>query len=132
MKKTIISMIAVFVVSMLLGFVIHATLLHDDYSKLTNIMRSDAEQEDYFVFMLAAHVLMSVGYSLIYLRGREDKPWIGQGIRFGLLVSMAAVVPIYLIYHAVAKFPLDLTMKQIGFDTIGMVVVGLVLAFINR
>jgi hypothetical protein len=38
----------------------------------------------------------------------------------------------YLIYHAVSPFPLDLVVKQIVYDTIGVVVMGIVVAAINR
>ena len=69
---------------------------------------------------------------LIYRRGRENKAWVGQGIRFGLLWACAAVLPMYMIYHAVMPYELDLTAKQIGFDSIAIVLLGLVVAAVNR
>jgi hypothetical protein len=38
----------------------------------------------------------------------------------------------YLVYHAVAQFPLSLALKQIAFDTLGSMVLGVVVARVNR
>lgn len=55
-----------------------------------------------------------------------------QGIRFGVAVACLTVIPTYLIYHVVTPISLELAIKQIVFDTIRMVLMGIVLAWINR
>ena len=55
-----------------------------------------------------------------------------QGIRFGIAVACLTVIPTYLIYHVVTPVPLALAIKQIVFDTIRVVLMGIVLAWINR
>ncbi len=131
MKQIVISSVVLFVVSMLLGFVVHALLLSGDY-EVSGMMRSLEDQNTKFPFMLVAHVMIAVGFTLIYRRGREDKPWLGQGVRFGVLWSCATLIPTYLIYHAVMPFELALTCKQIAFDTVGVVLLGVVAAFVNN
>ena len=131
MKKIVISSVVLFFVSMLLGFVVHAMLLHGDY-EASGLMRSLEDQNSKFPFMLLAHVMIAVGFTLIYRRGREDKPWLGQGVRFGLLWSCASLIPTYLIYHAVMPFELALISKQIAFDTVAIVLLGIVVAAVNR
>jgi hypothetical protein len=84
------------------------------------------------VWMLIAHVIMAGAFVWIYSRGKESKPWLGQGLRFGLAVALLAVVPIYLIYYVVQPQPGMLVAKQIVFDTILTLVVGAVAAFIYR
>ena len=86
----------------------------------------------YLPFNIFAHLLMAIGFTWIYVRGKEDKPWLGQGIRFGLAVAIMAIIPTYLIYHAVSPYPFAIVMKQIVFDTIGVMVLGIVVAAINR
>jgi len=132
MRKFIISVVVLFVASMLLGFVVHAVLLNADYAALPSLMRPEAEAGQYMGYMLFAHVLIAIGFTWIYVRGKEDKPWLGQGVRFGLAIAVVSTIPIYLIYHAVSPFPLDLVIKQIVYDTIGVVVMGIVVAAINR
>ena len=49
-----------------------------------------------------------------------------------MAVAVLAVFPLYLIYYAVMPFTLDLVIKQIIYDTIRVVLMGVVLAWINR
>ena len=66
------------------------------------------------------------------VQGKEDKPWLTQGIRFGIAVACLTVIPTYLIYHVVTPVPLALAIKQIVFDTIRVLLMGVVLAWINK
>ena len=53
-------------------------------------------------------------------------------MRFGIAVAVLAVVPMYLIYYAVQPMPGALVAKQIVFDTISYVILGIVAAWINQ
>jgi hypothetical protein len=53
-------------------------------------------------------------------------------VRFGLAVSALSVIPTYLIYFAVQPMPGDLVAKQMVFDTIATVIMGIVCAWINQ
>jgi cytochrome bd-type quinol oxidase subunit 2 len=127
-----ISVVVMFVLSMALGFVVHGALLAPDYAKLPNLMRTMEDSQKYFQYMLLGHVFLAFGFTWIYLRGREAKPWLAQGIRYGIAVAVLTTIPTYLIYHAVMPFPMELVVKQIGYDTASVVLLGVVLAFINR
>lgn len=131
-KKFWLSTVVVFVVAMILGFVIHGLILAGDYAGLPNLMRTEEDAMGHFHFMIAAHVLMAIGFTWIYLQGRSDRPWLGQGVRFGFAFAVAATIPIYLIYHAVSPFPTDLVIKQIVLDTIGAMLLGITVAALNR
>ena len=132
-KKFWISFAAVLVVSMLLGGVVHGAILASDYEALTDVMRTPAEQEAKFGVMVGAHFFLAFGLSWLYRGGRDAaKPWLGQGVRFGIAFALAASVPIYLIYHTVAQFPLDLALKQVVLESLSVIVLGVTLAFINK
>ena len=131
-KRFVLSVVAVFVVSMLLGMVIHGMLLHDDYTRMQALFRTPADAQAYFPYMLAAHLVMAVGFTWIYRQGRDARPWLGQGVRFGLALAVLVTVPTYLIYYAVQPMPSDVVAKQIVFDSIGMVILGIVAAAVNR
>ena len=132
MTRFVISIVVLFVVSMLLGFAIHPILLGADYASLPGLMRDPVDAQQHFGYMIAAHVLIAIGFTWIYVRGKENKPWLGQGIRYGLAIAVVSTMPMYLIYHAVSPFPLDLVVKQIVYDTAGVVAMGMVVAAINR
>jgi drug/metabolite transporter (DMT)-like permease len=132
-KSFVWSVVAVFVASMILGFVVHAVLLAGEYAKLVpNLFRGEQDQGAHFVYMIIAHVIMAIGITWVYRMGRENKPWLAQGVRFGIAIALLSTIPTYLIYFAVQPLPSDLVAMQIVCDTIAMVILGIVAAAVNR
>jgi hypothetical protein len=131
-RKFVISAVAMFVVGMGLGFFVHGVLLYGDYTKIPNVMRPPADAAAKMPLMVLAYISVAVAFTWIYLKGREEKPWLPQGVRYGLGVAFLTAVPTYLIYHVVTQVPFDLAIKQIVLDSITIVVMGIVLAWINR
>ena len=82
--------------------------------------------------MILAHVIMAGAFVWIYSRGVEAKPWLAQGIRFGVAVALLTVVPMYMIYYVVQPMPGMTVVKQIVFDTILVMILGAIAAFIYR
>ena len=133
-KRFLISVVALLVTSMVLGLVVHGMLLGADYARLvpSGLFRSHEDSQQYFVWMLLAHVLIAIGFTWVYRAGRDSRPWLSQGVRFGLAIAVLATIPGYLIYFAVQPLPMSLVVKQIVFDTVAMVILGIVAAAVNR
>ena len=131
-RKFLIAWPAVFVVWLAGSFVIHGLLLHPDYAALPNLFRTEADSQRFFPLMLLAHVIMSGALVWIYSRGAEPKPWAAQGVRFGLAIALLATVPTYLIYYVVQPMPGAVVAKQILFDGILDILLGLAVAFLYR
>lgn len=123
-KKFFLAWLVVFVVWSFGDFLVHGVLLSGDYAQLPQLMRAPAEQMHYFGVMLLAHVIMAGAFVWIYGRGVEGKPWLEQGLRYGVAVALLAVVPVYLIYFAVQPLPGTLVTKQIVYDTVLVLVLG--------
>ncbi len=130
--KFAISAVVMAIVSLLLGFVVHGMLLAPDYHALPSLFRGEADAGAHLPFMLLAHLFIGTGFTWIYLKGREAKPFLAQGVRFGVAVAVLTTIPMYLIYFAVQPMPGGLVVKQIVLDTIAMVVMGVVCAWLNR
>ena len=130
--KFFLGWIAVFVVWMAGSVVLHGMLLRDDYLNLPNLFRPEAESQKYFPLMILAHVVMAGAFVWIYSRGIEPKPWLGQGIRFGIAVALMAAVPLYTIYYVVQPMPGMLAVKQMVGDGVLLLIVGAVAAFVYR
>ena len=129
-KKFLVSWLVVFILYMAGGMLIHGLILGDDYMA-TGLMRPEAESSKLMHLMILAHVLMAGAFTWIYARGVENKPWLGQGLRFGLAMAVF-FVPIYIIYYVVQPTPGELAAKQIVFDTILTLILGAVVAFMYR
>lgn len=131
-RRMLIAWLVVFVVWMAGSFVVHGALLHADYAQLPNLFRPEAEAARYMGLMLLAHVVMSGAFVWVYSRGAEPKPWLGQGLRFGLAIALMTVVPTYTIYYVVQPMPGALVVKQIVFDGVLLLILGAVAAFCSR
>ena len=131
-KSFLIAWLVTFVLWMAGSFVVHGVLLHDDYAKLPNLFRPEAESQQYFALMILAHVIMSGAFVWIYARGVEAKPWVNQGLRFGLIIALLTVVPWYTIYYVVQPMPGVHVVKQILFDGVLLLVLGVVAAFMHH
>ena len=127
-----ISFVAMFVMAMAFGMLIHGMLLHDEYRKLGSLMRSESEAQRLFGLMIFAHVLIALGFTWIYVKGKEARPWLGQGFRYGLAVAVMMTIPTYLIYYVIMPFPSDLVAQQVVLDSLAIIAMGIVLAWINR
>ena len=132
MKRMLISILVIFIMAVGLGFLVHATLLGPDYARLSTLYRIPSDQESHFPFMLLAQLLFAIGFVWVYNKGKEAKPWVVQGIRYGITIAVLTIIPHYLIYYAVQPLPGMLVAKQIIFGTIGTVLMGLVVAALDQ
>jgi hypothetical protein len=131
-KQFFIAWLVIFVAWMAGSYVVHEILLHDDYMALSNLFRSKSEAQALFPFMILAHVIMAGAFVWIYARGIEAKSWLPQGLRFGLAVALLTIVPIYMIYYVVQPMPGMTVVKQIVFDGVLLLILGVVVALIYR
>lgn len=131
-KRMLISIVVIFIASMGLGFLVHGLLLHQDYAQLPGLFRTEEDSANYFPYMLFAHVLIAIGFVSIYLKGKEDKPFLMQGVRYGIAIAVLMTIPTYLIYYAVQPMPTTLVFRQIVFDTGGIVLLGILVAWLNK
>jgi hypothetical protein len=130
-KKFLVAWLVLFVLYLAGGIVVHGILLESDYA-VTGLMRPEEEAQKMMHLMILAHVMMAGAFTWIYARGVENKPWLGQGLRFGLAVAFLAVIPLYIIYYVVQPTPGELAAKQIVFDTIMTLILGAVVAYLYR
>ncbi|NNC58165.1 MAG: hypothetical protein HKO12_11445 [Woeseiaceae bacterium] len=131
-KDFLISWVVVFVVWMAGSFVVHGVWLGETYAGMTDMMRPEEEQMGLFHFMLLAHVVMAGAFVWVYQRGHESKAWLPQGIRFGVAIALLAPIPMYTIYYTVQQMSGALAIQQIAGDTILLLVLGILVAFLQR
>ena|SRR5258705_4699379 len=131
-KRFWISVAVMFVMFMATGFFVHGFLLNADYTQLPNLFRTEQDQMTLFAFMPVADLFAAFAFVWIYLRIKEDKPFLVQGICYGLAITALMTVPKFLIYYAVQPIPRITVAKQIAFDVLGDVLKGIVVARLNK
>jgi len=131
-SRFFIAWVVIFIAWFIGSYIVHGVLLNGDYMALSMLFRTPADSQKYFPLMILAHVLLSGAFAWIYARGVESKPWVAQGVRFGIAVALLTTVPTYLIYYCVQPMPGELVVKQIIFDGILMVALGVLVAWVYR
>ncbi|HLJ38860.1 MAG TPA: hypothetical protein VKT54_10685 [Steroidobacteraceae bacterium] len=131
-SRFFIAWVVIFIAWFIGSYIVHGVLLNGDYMALSMLFRTPADSQKYFPLMILAHVLLSGAFAWIYARGVESKPWVAQGVRFGIAVALLTTVPTYLIYYCVQPMPGELVVKQIIFDGILMVILGVLVAWVYR
>ena len=121
-----------FVAWMAGSFVVHGVLLQEDYMKLQNLFRSPEQARQYFAFMLAAHAILAGAFVWIYRQGAADKPFLGQGLRFGIAVACLTAIPTYMIYYVVQPMPGGVVLRQMIFDSLLIMALGVLVAWFHR
>ena len=127
-----IAWLVIFVLWMVAGFVVHGAWLSGEYAKLPTLFRSAEGQRQVFAFLVIAHAVMAGAFVWIYRQGLAPKPYLGQGLRYGIAVALLTAVPTYLIYYAVQPMPPGLVARQIIGDSIAVVVLGVGVAWLHR
>ena len=97
-----------------------------------SLLRSDDAAMGLFHFMIIAHIIMGFAAAWIYRQGVAEGAWLTQGVRFGIAMACVSSIPMFMIYYVIQPTPGMLTVKQIIFDTITWIIIGIVLAFINK
>src|SRR5205823_1387440 len=124
MTKCVVSAIVMFIMAFLLSWLVHGVLLHNDYMQMLSWMRKPEDTHALMPWMILAHALFGVAFAWIYYQGKEDKPWLMQGLRYGVAIAVLTIAPTYLIYHVVTPVPLVVAFKQIAFDSVRVVLMG--------
>jgi hypothetical protein len=111
MKKTVGAVVGAFVLLVAARYLIHEVWLKPDYMTLTDIMRNEAAIMHRMWILQLGNFSFALAAVLIYMRGVEAKSWVGQGIRFGILLAMASVLPQSMIEYSVYQVPHMLGVK---------------------
>jgi hypothetical protein len=102
-------------------------------SKATpGIMRTEADSQAHFLWMLLAFAIQSAAIVWIYAKGNTGGAWLGQGIRFGIAIWAVSSVFMYLIYYSVQPWPGMVTAREMGWDFIALLLVGIVVAALSK
>lgn len=130
--RFITSVLVLFVWTTFLGFLIHGWILTAEYAELPNVYRSEAETQSHIIYLLIGHLSLAIGLTWIYRMGQEDKPWLGQGVRFGIALVFLLTLSYFLIYYAALNIPAELAHKQLLWETPAALLTGILTALVNR
>jgi len=79
--------------------------------------------------LAVGQLLFIVVFIWMYVRGSDSTPWIGQGIRYGVLMTLLTVVPAACIQSVLYPVPYSLLARWIGAGGIELTLLALVVAW---
>lgn len=128
MKKLAGAIVAAYIVLMGTNYLIHQVLLMPDYDANPLSHRATEAIMHRFWVMAIGQFLFAALFAYIYARGAENKPWVMQGIKYGILMTFFIVIPVSLNEYAVYLIPHIVAIKWMCFEGVQMILLGLVVA----
>ncbi|OGW67930.1 MAG: hypothetical protein A3H49_04335 [Nitrospirae bacterium RIFCSPLOWO2_02_FULL_62_14] len=105
-KRLALASLAVFVVFFVVDGVVNNVLLTDLYKQTASVWRPDSEIQGNMWLMWLGTLILAPLFTLIYTKGYEaNKPGLGQGVRYGLIVGVLLSAPQCLVWYAVLPIP---------------------------
>ena len=132
MKKLIIATIAAYVVLMATNYLVHSVWLMPDYDAIASSHRSVEGIMHRFWAMALGQFFFASMFAYIYTRGRENKSWLEQGIRYGIVMTFMTAVPYSLSEYVVYIVPYMLAIKWMVAGGIQLILLGLIVAAICK
>jgi hypothetical protein len=88
-------------------------------------------QRKMWVLMVGQFVFV-VLFVWIYARGAEAKPWVGQGVRYGMLMTLLTAVPAATNEYVVYPIRYTLVVKWMIAGGVELIILGLIAASFCR
>ncbi|HXE76531.1 MAG TPA: hypothetical protein VNN18_12980 [Candidatus Xenobia bacterium] len=131
-KKFLWAALAVFVVYSALAYATHEVMLEREYRALGSSVRTLDEFTGRMPLLYLGNLIFALAVSYIYIQGCErGKNWVGQGLRFGLLLG-TLLVPVVLAVYVAFPIPFTLALKWIALGYVQLVITAWVVAGIYR
>lgn len=118
------------------GFLVHGVWLGDTYRQMRDAgfsFRAEEAMRNKLWIIFVSDFLYSILFTLVYAKGMEEKRWVGQGIRYGILATLFTVVPSALNDYVVYKLPHRMVIDWIVAGLITLILMSLaVVAILKR
>ena len=111
-----------------LGYVGHQLLLGADYASIEPLIRNKADMMGHMPFAFVNALCFSAAFVWLYSQGRSARPWLGQGIRYGLAMWAVAMVPIYLAKYTIEPWPGVFVAKMLAWELVAVTTLGVLVA----
>lgn len=134
-KKLIAPIVAAFVILFVAGFLVDDVCLGMTYREMRDAgfsFRPEEAIRHRFWLICVSDALYSVFFVWVYAKGREEKPWVGQGIRYGVLMTLFTVVPSTINYYVAYNLPHTLVLHWLIAGLIALSLMGLAAEAILR
>ncbi len=132
LKKFLAAVVIGYILLTALGYLIHNVWLRPVYQQYAHVWRPESVLLHKLWVMWVGQFIFTVMFAWVYTHGVENKPWAGQGIRYGILMTLLAVVPVACTEYTIYSIPYTLALKWMAAGGIQLIVLGLVVGWFLR
>jgi hypothetical protein len=132
MKKLLLAVIAAYIVLMGTNYLVHSVWLMPDYNAIPLSHRDIDGIMHRFWAMAVGQFFFAALFAYIYSRGVEHKPWLVQGIRYGILMTFFTVIPMSLSEYDTYIVPYTLAIKWMFAGGVQLILLGIIVAGIYK
>jgi len=128
-KRFWVASLAVFVVIQAIDYIMDIIVLKKVYESLQSFWREDTVSKIWLAYVMA--LLISFLFTYIFIKGREGKG-ILEGVRFGIVIWLFAIVPMYHTLWVFVPIPYALIFRWTLFGLLQTLVAGIIVAAIYK
>jgi len=131
-KKLGIAILATYVFLLVTNYLIHAVWLMPVYQESQSSWRplEDIVRKTWILWI--GQLVFAAAFCYIYTRGLEAKHWMGQGLRYGILMALLVAIPATLNNYVVYRVRYPLALEWMAAGAVQMMVMGFIVAAIYR
>ena len=128
-QKFFITFIVLYIVTSVLGFLIHGLWLSSQYEQLSGVWRGDMDKFMWVQYVTGAFYCFF--FVFIFARGQENKG-IMEGIRYGLIMWGFYTIPTVYNQFMIYPLPYNLIMEWLFSDLVVVVILGILTAVLYK
>ena len=132
-KKIVTASIVVFVLFILMDYLVHGLLLSGLYAETASLWRAPEVLGGLMWIFWVVDAAMAFLLVWLFAKGWEaGKPWLGQGVRFGLVLGLLFSLPMGFSMYAMLPIPLALGLGWFASGLVTFVVGSVTAAWVFR
>jgi hypothetical protein len=128
MKRTIFAVVVSFLLIGVMSHVVHTMWPIPIYSHYELIWALRANRIPHRWLLWLGQLIFIVVFIWVYDKGVQPKPWVGQGLRYGLIMTLLTVVPAACTNYALYPVTYTFLAKWIAEGGLQLILLGLVVA----
>jgi hypothetical protein len=128
-KKFIAASLAVYVVSLALGFLVHGVILRATYDSIKNVWRPDMQSKMWIEWLDG--LIVSFLFTYIFIKGYQGRG-IMEGLRFGLVIGLFVSIPMAYGTYMIIPIPYYLALQWFFYGTLQAILLGAVAAMVYK
>jgi MFS superfamily sulfate permease-like transporter len=132
-KRMALAIAAAFLVSQILAIAIHGFILASDYEPFYGTLLRPMNQTTWQVMLLPlSHLAFVSALVWVVSRVKLEGSTTARGVKIGVLGWLIGQVPLWLLWYAEQPWPDTLVLKQLGYELVSSLVIGLTIAAIGK